>query len=443
MPKPPDLPASIRDLIERLRRAHLEVVLVGGAVRDAWLGRPLRDVDLVVRGSLAAAAGALPEAVRIDAHTPVLALPAGAGRPRVEIAALHADAQTFEEDLAQRDFTCNAIAFDPARGVWLDPTGGRRDLEAGRLASPAPDASLRADPVRVLRGVRLCRELELEVEPRTERAFWRFAPLLSTQPGERLREELFRLLGQPEPSRSVALLRRVGALAPVLPELLRGVGIAQNRHHSDDVYTHSLAVCDGVRGEPLLRLAALLHDVAKPDTKRFEPQTGEPSFHRHDVAAAVWIQRVARRLRLSRRAAQRLERLVRHHLLFPERLETPAALRRMLRRVGTDILDDLLELRRADLASRQPTGEPPVAWLAAEERIRTAAAGARSRGGDRLAIGGADVLRALGLEEGPDVGRWLARLRRHVVEHPEDNRRERLLAWLDSARDREHGQGGG
>ena len=421
-------------MVERLQRARLPVVLVGGAVRDAWLGRPIRDLDLIVAADLAAVAGALPEALRIDAHTPVLALPRCDGRPRIEITALRAGAESFEQDLAKRDFTINAIAFDPARAAWLDPTGGRRDLEARRLTSPDPDACMSADPVRILRGVRLCRELGLEIEARTERAFGRFAPQLAIQPGERLREELFRTLALSSPSRSVEQLRRCGALAAVLPELLRGVGIAQNRHHSDDVYRHSLAVCDGVRGEPLLRLAALLHDVAKPDTKGIAPRTGEPSFHRHDVVAAPWIARVARRLRLSRRQTQRLGQLVRHHLLFPERLETPASLRRMLRRVEPDILDDLIELRRADLASRESSREAPAAWRAAEARIRAARAEAKSRGGGGLAIGGADVLRVLDLEPGPEVGRWLARLRRRVLEHPEENQRDRLLAWLERAR---------
>jgi tRNA nucleotidyltransferase/poly(A) polymerase len=422
----PRLPARLDSVLQRLAAAGLRAYLVGGAPRDLWLGREPRDYDVLVEQPLERAHAALPEAVSISARTPVLAC-LGSG-PRIEITGLRTGAASLDEDLALRDFTLNALAWDAANVSWLDPLGGRADLDAGRLRACAPARGFRDDPVRVLRGVRLALELSLELEPETRRALERAHWRLATAPGERLREELFRLLALPDGRGTVEALRACGALAALLPELLRLVGVEQNRHHRDDVYRHSLAVCAELRAEPLLRLAALLHDSAKPESKAFRKGPDEASFHRHEHLAAAHVERVARRLRLSKSQEQRLDALVRHHLLFPERLESSRAVRRMLRRVGGDILPDLLELRRADLASRGPV---PAAWDACEARIRELAQSERAE--ENLAISGEDVMRELGIEHGPAVGRWLARARRRVVEQPLENQRELLLDWLRAA----------
>jgi tRNA nucleotidyltransferase (CCA-adding enzyme) len=445
--QPPQCPPAAERAIARLRAAGIEVHLVGGAVRDTLLGRPLRDVDLLVEAELADAARVLPEATEIRARAPVLALPHAPGEPRVEISAPRAESRDLIGDLHLRDFTVNGIAFDLARNVYVDPTGGRDDLRAGVLRSAQPRRALRDDPLRILRAARLEQDLELMAEPETERALMLASPRLGAAAGERLREELFRLLAGDQPSRALTRLRRWGALAAVLPELLRGVGVAQNRHHPDDVYRHSLRVADGVAAVPLLRLAALLHDVAKPETKAFKPAPaneeragrarrgqGDFTFLRHDREASGHLERIAARLRLSRRDAALVRRLVRHHLLFPNQLESPAAVRRMVRRVGRDILDDLLALRRADLASRQGDLCPPEEWVATERRIREVQGQASTRAAERLAIGGDEVMELLGLEAGPEIGGWLRRLEDRILEHPEENRRDRLRAWLLAAR---------
>jgi tRNA nucleotidyltransferase/poly(A) polymerase len=426
----PALPPRVREAVDRLRAAGIRAYVVGGAVRDALLGRPVRDFDLVCESDLASAARALPDAVPIGAHAPVLLLPAGDSGPRIEISEPRGAARSVHEDLALRDFTLNAIAYDPQRHALLDPLGGVADLAAGRLRAPDPERAVQEDPARILRGVRLERELGLTADLATERAFERHAHRLALVPGERLRDELWRLLPLPEPSNAIERMRRIGALASLLPELLRCVAIEQNRFHTEDVYRHTLHVCDLVAPDPLLRLAALLHDVAKPET-RARLASGQFGFHRHDHAAAPHVGRVAERLRLSRRERRALAGLVRHHLLFPDRLVTRPALRRMLVRVGPDILSAVLELRRADFASRDPSGQAPPEWQRFLERLRDLdARGARP---PRLAIGGRDVMRTLALPAGPEVGRWLARLRRRIQEKPDENERERLIAWLREA----------
>ncbi len=249
-------------------------------------------------------------------------------------------------------------------------------------------------------------------------------------PGERRRDELMRLLALPRPSRGIEQLRAIGALDSLLPELLRLVGVAQNRHHPDDVYRHTLRVCDGLRPDPTLRLAALLHDAAKPETKILQPKKDDFAFPRHDLLGVAHARSAAKRLRLSKQERSRLERLVRQHLLYPDRLDTDRAIRRMLRRAGRDILPGLLELRRADYASRDPQGRVPADWEATEQRIRALERETRRTSSPRLAIGGKEIMRELRISEGPLVGRWLTRTRRHVLERPEENEPERLLTWL-------------
>jgi tRNA nucleotidyltransferase (CCA-adding enzyme) len=429
----PRWPEAVVETARRLERAGLRGYVVGGAVRDLLLGRDTRDFDLLIEGRLEDARRAVPEATYIGARTPVLVLPGRGQRPRIEILEPRVGARNLEEDLRLRDFTLNGMGFDLSESALIDPLGGRADLEARRLVAVDPECGLRVDPVRTLRGVRLAVELELTVDPETERAMQRDAWRLSAAPGERLREELFRALRLPAPSTFVEKLRRIGALAALLPELLRTVAIAQNRYHGEDVYRHTLRVTDGVEAEPLVRLAALLHDVAKPETKLWIERRKDFSFLRHEHLGQEHVARVARRLRLSRREEKTVANLVKHHLLFPDRLGTGRAIRRMLVRVGDDILPALLDLRCADLASRDPSGRAGREWEETVRRIERERAGPKAPGGTRLELSGRDVMGVLGIGEGPEVGRWLQRARRRVVERPEENDRERLVAWLRGA----------
>ncbi len=423
------LPGEVEEVLGRLRGAGLAAFPVGGAVRDLLLGRPVRDFDVLVLEPLERARAVLPDAIAIGGRTPLLLLEFPDG-PRVELTPPRDGARSLAEDLALRDYTLKELALDPGSGELIDPMGGRADLDARLLRACRPATAFRSDPVRILRGVRLAMELDLRFDEPTLRAMERDHWRLARAPGERLRDELFRLLALARASEGIECLRRTGALAVLLPELLRLVGVGQNRAHPDDVYWHTLRVCAGVPGDPLLRLAALLHDAAKPETKGFLGRDGEVSFHRHDLLARPWLSGIATRLRLSKRDLRHVEGLVRHHLLFEERLASERAIRRMLRRVGSDILHDLLALRRADLGSR---GGVPRSWEECEARILALVAESPPSDAKRIAIDGKDVMQVLGIVEGREIGRWLARARRRVDERPEENGRARLLAWLRDA----------
>ena len=215
LPRLASLTERLAPVLEPLARAGIDVWLVGGALRDALMGREFRDIDLLVSSELADVQRALPSGRRFGAAQPILALAAEDGRPSVQISAPRAplpDPRDPTPDLVRRDFTCNALAWRIGSPGLIDPLAGGADIEARTLRICGPDA-LRQDPVRVLRGVRLCREFGFAPDPETDAAFGRAAPALADAAPERIRDEFVRLLELPEPSTGIRALRRCGALA--------------------------------------------------------------------------------------------------------------------------------------------------------------------------------------------------------------------------------------
>ena len=210
MDRRPQFPANVEETLARLSAAGVRVYVVGGALRDTLLGRAARDFDLVVDADLEAVQRVLPEAVSIPARIPVLVTRETPQQARIEISRLRAGARSLEEDLRGRDFTLNAIAFDPRRTTFVDPLDGRGDLDGRRLRAADPARAFHEDALRILRGVRLALELEFELESGTADAMARAAWRLHQAPGERLRDELLRLLALGSPSRALEQLRARG-----------------------------------------------------------------------------------------------------------------------------------------------------------------------------------------------------------------------------------------
>jgi putative nucleotidyltransferase with HDIG domain len=424
-----------------------EAWIVGGAVRDAALGREVEDLDLAVPADPGRAAKAI--AAELGGHAFELSAEFGTWRVvsrqgwQVDVTVLRGGG--IEDDLAARDFTIGAVAVPLEGGEPLDPFGGLRDLEQARLRAVGAH-SFEADPLRLLRAPRLAAELGLQVEPETV-ALARASAARAAEPaGERQLAELRQLLGGPAPLRGLALLDELGLTEVVLPEVKRLQGVEQGPNHHLDVYGHTLAVLEhaleverdlprfagpraadvgGLLDEPLademnrrtaLRFGALLHDIAKPQTRA--EHGGFLSFRGHDREGAEVIAGICARLRASRRLTGHLQELALHHLrlgfLIPEMPLPARRVHEYLRATG-DVAVDVTLLTVADRLSARGKGpiaspEMVAAHLELAERMVAAGLDWRRNGPPPPLLRGDELAAALGIEPGPLLGEALAEL---------------------------------
>lgn len=443
-------PDGTRAVIARLHERGGQAYLVGGTVRDVLLGRrgdPILDIatDLEPDEIMRRFTRVEPIGLR---HGTVLVFE---GDLRAECTTFrtegaYADARrpdhvTFTRDpiadLARRDLTVNAIAWDPVHAVLLDPYAGTLDLARGVLRAVGdPVERFREDALRPLRVARLAAVLDMEVEPKTRAALAAVidrAPLIAW---ERVGQELRRLLAAPLPSVGIELLRESGLLALWLPELADGYGVIQNRHHAYDVYEHSLRTCDAApAGKPRVRWAALLHDLGKPQTR--EIRLGDATFYQHEVVGAAIADRVLERLRHPHDERAAIVHLVREHMFGYREEWSDAALRRWLKKVGIDAVADLFDLRIADYLGNGLKRGFPSDLEAMRARIERLIEESHALEVAGLEVDGNDVMRVLGVAPGREVGEALEALLEEVLEDPARNRRDVLLARLDErARER-------
>ena len=424
-----------------------EAWIVGGAVRDRLLGRATTDLDLSVPDDPKDAARALARATGGAAFR--LSGEFGAWRVVGADHAWHVDLVILRDgdiaaDLAARDFTVNAMAEPLAGGDLLDPHGGRADLDARRLRMVSPHA-LADDPLRALRAVRLANGLDLTIDPETAAAISREAPGLARVAAERIFGELKHIIRSPSVRTGLQMMEAHGITAQVLPELLALRGVEQNEFHHLDVHDHTLEVLDQViaierdplaagfgehaeavgsllrepladeltRGESM-RLAALLHDAAKPWT-RTERAGGRVGFPGHDREGAELARAVLRRLRASGRLADHVAALCLHHLrlgfLVHEAPLDRRAVWRYLRATEPYAVDVTVFTVADRLATRGRNAEPAISAHLVLARAVLGPALAR-RAGDRPAplIRGDELARELGITPGPGLGALLEQL---------------------------------
>ena len=431
-----DIPAYVGGCMEALEQAGFAAYAVGGCVRDALLGRTPHDFDLCTDArpeQTRAVFSGRPLVLAGEKHGTVgVVTPEGV----VEITTFRQEGgygdnrrpdwvdfiTDLREDLARRDFTVNAMAYSPARGL-ADPFGGRQDLEKKILRAVGdPDTRFREDSLRILRGVRFCAAYGLTPDPETEAAMLRQAHLMEHLARERVFEELNRLLPK---INAPQLLRFAPVLAAVIPELGPMIGFDQHSpHHAYDLYTHVAHVVEAVPGEPVLRWAALLHDIGKVPTFTRD-ENGRGHFYGHAQAGEDMAEQVLRRLKAPTALREQVKQLIGLHMtrLEPEKKR----LRRMLNRLGTDTVLRLLDLQQADMGSKgtgtaEEMGQfAPVRELLAEILAEDSCLSLKD-----LAVNGSDLM-ALGYS-GREIGRELDRLLELVLEETLPNTREALLA---------------
>jgi tRNA nucleotidyltransferase (CCA-adding enzyme) len=439
---PPDVLAVCR----RLREAGHAALIVGGSVRDLILGRAPGDFDVATSAHPEATLRvfgnryAIPTGLK---HGTVTVLAGEAGRQRpVEVTTFRGEGAyldgrrpstvtfgaTLEEDLSRRDFTMNAIAYDPATATLIDPFDGQGDIRR-KLVRTVGDPVLRftEDGLRPLRGVRQAAQLGFVIEAATQAAIPRSLDSFRKVSAERVRDELRKLLLAPVPSAGIENLRATGLLAEILPELLPTIGCQQNRYHQHDVYHHTLATLDAATPDFIVRMAALLHDLGKPRTQTPRPDApGEFSFFRHEQVGAELAAAICARLKLPTHERDTLCALVAGHMFFYTPDWTDGTVRRFVQRVGADLLPQLFALREADVASRGQGEDREVETRELRARIAQIAAADAALHVTDLAIDGRDVMRILGIPPGRRVGEVLAALLERVIDDPSLNQPETL-----------------
>jgi poly(A) polymerase len=460
----PVLPV-LTDLGERFVAAGHELALVGGPVRDAFLGRAATDLDLTTSARPDDTEAILREwgSATWDMGREFGTIGARRGDTVVEVTTYRADAYdgvtrkpvvafggSLHDDLTRRDFTVNAMALRFPDLAFVDPHGGLADLDAGILRTPSPpEVSFGDDPLRMMRAARFVAQLALVPTPEVHTAMRQMAASIEIVSAERVRDELVKLLLARHPRAGLELLCASGLATHVLPELPALRLEVDEHHRHKDVYEHSMTVLEqaidleGPPGSPpesvpgpdlVLRLAAILHDIGKPSTRRFEAGGGV-SFHHHEVVGAKLATRRLKALRFDKETTRAVARLVELHLRFHgygNGQWTDSAVRRYVTDAG-DLLPRLHRLTRADCTTRNVRKARRLAatYDDLEERIEALLAHEELKA-VRPDLDGNEIAAALGITPGPVLGRAYKHLLAvRLDEGPlgKEAARERLLAW--------------
>lgn len=442
---PANVPHWVIDAVQRLHEAGYAAFLVGGCVRDLYLGSLPHDWDV--------ATDALPEAVRsLFPHTHdvgarfgtvgVLPPDFSAEEPlrSVEVTTFRQDlgyqdgrrptevafSASIEEDLARRDFTMNAVAWNPVSGEVVDPFDGRRDIDDGLIRAVGdPSVRFREDALRMMRAVRFSSQLGFMIDSDTWAAIEREAHRVQQLSNERIRDELLRLLETDRAGEGLWVLHELGLMRYCLPELQGTLRMAQGKPGAPTLLAHLIQTVDACPPDPVLRLAALFHDVGKLTTRSVTPE-GRVIFHGHEKAGAEVALRACRRLRMPKQDTDHIVELVRMHMVFGDEVGKKAV-RRWVAAYGEEWVRDLILLRRADhVASGGDPDDNPFADRLSRTLDEVVEEGSAFTVQD-LAIGGREVMEATGLSPGPNVGAVLKQLLERVLEEPELNEEERLI----------------
>lgn len=452
----------VRPIAEAFEAEGHEFALVGGPVRDALLGRPVTDLDFTTSASPDETRAILDRLTKSvwDVGRAFGTIAARVRGENVEITTYRADSyrddsrkpevefgDSIEGDLVRRDFTVNALALMLPSQRLVDVSGGIEDLFAGRLMTPSsPEISFTDDPLRMMRAARFASQLGFEVAPEVRAACAEFAERLDIVSAERIRDELVKLLSTADPVPGIRLLVETGLAVRFLPELTALVETQDDHGRHKDVYEHSLTVLrqaielESIRDHAaapdiVLRLAALLHDIGKPATRRFE--RGGVTFHHHDVVGAKLARKRLRELRFDNDTVKRVSRLVELHLRFfgySDQQWTDAAVRRYVRDAG-DELEQLHILTRADVTTRNRRKAERLehAYDDIERRIAELAE-AEELAAVRPELDGERIMAVLGVPPGPIVGRaykFLLELRLDEGPIGEEAAEARLREWAE------------
>ncbi len=434
-----NLPQEIKNIFEVFKKNGFEIYLVGGAVRDFLLGKTPTNFDFTTN--------ALPPQIQklfsksfYNNNYGTVSIPLKSNTI-VEITPFRKEsdyqdyrhpekidwAKTLEEDLSRRDFTINAIAFDGKK--IIDHFQGQDDLKNKIIKTVGdPDKRFSEDALRLIRAIRFASQLGFLIEEKTRRSIEKNSQLITKISWERIRDEFLKILKSDHPSEGVLFLRNTKLLKYILPELDICFTIPQKspkRHHIYDVGTHlvmSLKYCPSK--DEITRFATLIHDIGKAKTFKKDEKTGLITFYNHEVIGKKLAEKIADRFKLSNKQKEKLVRLVQYHQFTVSEIQTDKAIRRFIRQVSKEYLQDILDLRVGD---RVGSGAKPTSWRFELFKKRLIEVQKQPFKITDLKINGNEIMKILNIKPGPKVGEVLKKLFDDVVNKKIENKKEVLI----------------
>ncbi len=453
-----NISTPVLGVLKKIEETGFEAYIVGGCVRDLLLGREVKDWDVTTSAKPEEIMAIFPDSFcenefgTVGVKVPKFIKNGQENEHEVievttyRIESRYSDkrhpdevkfAKTLEEDLGRRDFTINALALkikNKKEYEIIDLFGGQEDIKHKIIRAVGnPGERFSEDALRMMRAVRFHAQLGFAIEEKTLEAIKKNKKYLEHIAQERIKDELVKIILSDHPSGGVEMLRSVGLLRYIIPELEKGVGVAQNRHHIYTIYQHSLMSLKHCPSSKLeVRLASLFHDIAKPQTKRGEGPYA--TFYNHDHMGARITEKILHRLRFSNDVIEKVKLLVDSHMFYynPDEV-TESSVRKLIRKVGLENMKDLIDLRIADrLGSGVPKAKPyklrHLEYVI--EKVSQDPISARM-----LKINGHDLIKELHLDPGPKIGAVLDVLLAEVIEDPLKNDKEQLLARAKELKD--------
>ena len=436
------IPKQAQSIVSKLKKAGFEAYIVGGCVRDFLIEKEPNDWDVTTNAKPKEIQKIFPSSfcenkfltvtVQTKSKDPKL--------KEIEITTYRSEAkysdkrhpdivkfaENLKQDLARRDFTINAMAMDKELKI-IDPFEGQKDLKKKTIRAVGnPEKRFSEDALRMIRAVRFATSLNFKIEEKTGQAIKKNSALLKHISQERIRDEFLKIIMSENAAKGIELLRKLDLLKYIVPELEQGYNIAQNKHHIYDCYEHYIRSLDYAAQKNFnkyVRLAALFHDIGKPKTKRGKGL--EATFYSHETEGAKMTKQILKRLKLSEKDVKKITKLVRYHLFYYHPDEVgQSSVRKLVRNVGLENIDELIQLRMADRIGSGCPKAKPYKLRHLEYAIEKVSQDPISV--KMLKVSGNDIMKMLNIKPGPKIGQILNLLLGYVLEEPNKNKKEFL-----------------
>ncbi|MEQ1561603.1 MAG: HD domain-containing protein [Nitrospira sp.] len=440
------IPKEVSYVTKELEKAGFEAFVVGGCVRDLILGKTPNDWDVTTNATPDEIIAIFPKTFYENDFGTVGVVNEETWDSTLKVVEVtpyriesdytdnrHPDIVTFsqkiEDDLQRRDFTMNALAYSVSKNEIFDQYNGQKDIKGGIIRTVGnPVARFSEDALRILRAVRFSSELGFEIEADTEKAMLEYGHLLTNISMERIRDEFTKIIMSDRPIDGLLILKKLGLMKYIVPELEKTYGVEQNRAHSYDVWEHLLRSLQGSADKkyPLdIRLSALFHDISKPESRRWGKEQNTWTFYGHEVLGARVSKKILERMRFPTKVIDKVVKMIRWHMFFSDTEQiTLSAVRRMVVNVGRGNIWDLMNLRICDRIGTGRPKEDPYRLRKYHAMIEEALRDPISVG--MLKIDGKKIMEVTKIAPGPKVGFTLHALLEEVLEDPTKNTEEYL-----------------